>query len=193
MFSVYKLVLTVQKRRTLRNHKKAYQNAVRAIKLFTESNYYTVVAPVVTRMNINEIDYVLETAIQLGASAFKPSIFMPSGRGMNHIQDLYLPKGDIKGLMAKLATKKEEYKADIDIQIDAMYPETESNCGKNEGLDNANEAVGCSAGNTQVVFTATGTVVACPFLYDFVAGDLRRESLRSIWHNSSVLMKFRNL
>ncbi len=53
--------------------------------------------------------------------------------------------------------------------------------------------VGCSAGSTQLVITASGDVVACPFLYEFNAGNLRRDMLRTLWKTSPVLNRFRGL
>lgn len=179
----------------LRNKAGAYRKAVNAIKLFVEAGYYTVVAPVVTRINIQDIDAIIDTAASLGASAFKPSLFMPAGRGKTNQNELSLPKEEVRAIMSKLGMKQKEYEGDLQIHLETKYPTSGENiCSIREhGLCCKDAQVGCSAGNTQIVVTATGDIVACPFLYEFIAGNLRQDSLHKIWHTSKVLDTFRGL
>jgi radical SAM protein with 4Fe4S-binding SPASM domain len=159
----------------------AYDKAVRAIRSFVETGYFTVVAPVVTRMNIDQ-------------AAFKPSVFLPLGRGSENQDELRPPKDKFRRLIQTLKRKQTEYASQIEIELEAGYPESgSSDCNCLNDFPDGTAPVGCSAGNTQLVITADGNVVACPFLYDFVAGNLRRERLQSIWDNSAVLQSFRDL
>jgi radical SAM protein with 4Fe4S-binding SPASM domain len=177
-----------------RNQPGAYHKTVVAIKRLTDAGYYTVVAPVLTRVNIQDMDYVLETAIRLGASTFKPSLFLPSGRGKKNISSLLLSKAELKHYMKHLANLQKQYQDSIKIELAGMYPGLQpTDCEITEIHHNGNFWVGCPAGTTQIVITATGKVVPCSFLYDFVAGDLRKENLRTIWHHSRVLESFRKM
>jgi radical SAM protein with 4Fe4S-binding SPASM domain len=178
-----------------RNLSGAYQKAINAIKRLAEAGFYTVVAPVITKFNVHDMDHVFEKAVEEGASAFQPSLFMPAGRGKANMQDLILTSQEIKHYMARLMEKRKEYQNIIDIVLEGIYPGLQTDNGdetlKHTCIDNV--SVGCSAGNAQIVITASGKVVPCSFLYDFVAGDVRNEGLRSIWHYSPVLESFRNL
>jgi radical SAM protein with 4Fe4S-binding SPASM domain len=44
-----------------------------------------------------------------------------------------------------------------------------------------------------MVIAANGKVYACPFLYDFPAGDLRQESLADVWRHARIFKVFRNM
>ena len=83
----------------------------------------------------------------------------------------------------------------VQIHLEAKYPDFDENtCYLQKSYcTDRDSRVGCSAGNSQIVITATGDVVACPFLYDFSAGSLRRDSLQKIWHTSSILNTFRGM
>lgn len=179
----------------LRNKAGAYRQALNAVRLFVEAGYYTVVAPVVTQVNVDDMDDIIDTAASLGASAFKPSLFMPAGRGQLNVNTLALPKTRVRALMQRLTKKQIAFKDQLHIHLEAKYPTSDGNtCDYlNRYPCKKDSKIGCSAGKTQIVITATGEVVVCPFLYDFVAGSIRDHSLQHIWHTSDVLSTFRRL
>lgn len=179
----------------LRNKAGAWRKATHAIERFVEAGYYTVVTPVITRLNLQEIDALVDMAASLGASAFKPSLFMPAGRGEKNRCDLSVSKSEIQGLMSKLEMKQKAYGSDLEIHLESRYPTDGLGYNISPKIDSGAHSppVDCSAGNTQLVIRATGDVAVCPFVKGLPAGNLREDTLENIWHTSSVLKRFRSL
>jgi radical SAM protein with 4Fe4S-binding SPASM domain len=179
----------------LRNKAGAWRKAVQAIERFAEAGYHTVVAPVVTQQNFQEIEALVDIAASLGASAFKPTLFMPDEQREKDRPDFHVPKREIRGVMSKLEMKQKAFESNLQIQLESGFQIGSPDGGTSNKSDSRGHGkpVGCSAGHTQLVITASGDVAACPFLFGFSAGNLRRETLDSIWHTSPVLNRFRAL
>ena len=177
-----------------RGDKNAFERATAALKAFSDAGYWTLMSTAITRYNVNELEALVDLAVQCGASSFKPSPFIPIGRGKENVEELAITPLEIKNLAKTMLQKKEEYKDIIDMQIDGLFPwlfESRSESGSN--TTEYPSQVGCSAGVSDVVITPIGDVLPCSFLRDFVAGNLRENSLKDIWKNSEIFNVFRNL
>ena len=183
-----------QTHNAFRGDKNAFERATTALKTFSDAGYWTLMSTAITRYNVNELEALVDLAVQCGATSFKPSPFVPIGRGKENVEELAITPSEIKNLAKTMLRKKEEYKDVIDMQIDGLFPWLFEPCSA--GISNTIEGqsrVGCSAGVSDVVITPLGDILPCPFLRNFVAGNLRENSLKDIWNNSDVFNVFRNL
>lgn len=179
---------------TFRGRENSFEKAITALKAFSDAGYWTLMSTAITRYNLNEVEKLLDLAVSCGATSFKPSPFIPIGRGKENIEELAITPLEIKYLAKTMLRKKEEYKDIIDMQIDGLFPWLfESRSGGGSSTIEHPSQVGCSAGVSDVVITPTGDVLPCSFLRDFVAGNLRETSLKDIWKNSEIFNVFRNL
>ncbi len=179
-----------------RGGKNAFEKAVAALKAFSGAGYWTLMSTAITRYNVNELEQLVDLAIQCGASSFKPSPFIPIGRGKENFEELAITLSEIKNFAKTMLRKKKEYKDIIDMQIDGLFPWLFEPCSASASISNTiayPSQVGCSAGVSNVVISSLGEILPCPFLRNFVAGSLRENSLKSIWENSEIFNVFRNL
>ena len=182
-----------QTHNAFRGREKSFEKAVAALKAFSDAGYWTLMCTAITRYNVNELEALVDLAVRCGASSFKPSPFIPVGRGKENIEKLAITPLELKNLAKTMLQKKEAYKDIIDMQIDGLFPWLFESCGSRSNTIKGSSQVGCSAGVSEVVITPTGDVLPCPFLRDFVAGSLRGTSLKDIWKNSEIFDVFRNL
>jgi radical SAM protein with 4Fe4S-binding SPASM domain len=177
-----------------RGKKGSFAAAVRAVKLFREEGLPVSIAPVLTRLTHQDLEYVVELATDLGATGLKASLFLPTGRGRDNAAKLMLTPAEARASFRKLAELKERFAHQLMIAVEGSYPglnSGESGTGSHKSF--AGAAVGCPAGMTQMVIGANGMVYACPFLYDQPAGDLRREPLGKIWRQARIFKIFRQM
>jgi radical SAM protein with 4Fe4S-binding SPASM domain len=177
-----------------RKKRGAYKKSISALRLLAEAGYYTVVAPVLTKRNVGDLDHIIEAAIDVHAAAVTPSMFLPSGRGKTNRKNLALSSEEIRQCVSHLSDKQAELGNSLVVEMEGVYPDKYLNSESIKSCASEMQAnLGCSAGNTQAVITSTGKLVPCSFLYDFVAGDLRKNTLENIWMHSEVMNVFRNI
>jgi mycofactocin biosynthetic radical S-adenosylmethionine protein MftC len=172
----------------------SFAAAVRAIKLFREQGLPVSIAPVLTRLTHQDLEYLVELATDLGATSLKASLFLPTGRGRDNAEKLMLTPAEARASFRKLVDLKERFAHQLMIAVEGSYPglnSGESGTGSHKSF--AGAPVGCPAGVTQMVIGANGMVYACPFLYDQPAGDLRREPLAKIWRQARIFKIFRQM
>lgn len=178
-----------------RGKRGSFNAAVAAVRIFRSLGFNVSISSVLTAITHKDLDYLVNLAVELGATGFKTSLFLPTGRGRKNAQELMLPPDLAKEDYRKLLRLQDEYSSRLKIALEGVYP----------GLKNANHVpvetrdsgagseVGCPAGVTQLVIAANGMVYACPFLYTHPAGDLRKHSLTEIWRNANIFKIFRRM
>ena len=177
-----------------RGRKGSFRAAVRSIELFVQHRYQVTVAPVLTAMTHQDLEFLVQLAVDKGATSFKPSLFLPTGRGKENAQKLMLSPAKARADFQKLMQLQEIHKGKIKIAVDGSYPGLKGYQGFTSGGDSAAGAtVGCPAGVTQLVIAANGMITACPFLYGMPAGNLREKSLGQIWREARIFKVFRQI
>jgi radical SAM protein with 4Fe4S-binding SPASM domain len=177
-----------------RGRRGSFTKAVEALRRFSSEGYWTIVSVMMTKYNVNELQSILELAISLGATTFKLSSFIPIGRGKKNIDELLLSPLETKVIAKEMTELKKKFENKIQFEIDGTFPWLLENFPTSSGIINgSNLRVGCSAGRSQIVISPDGKVYPCPFLRDFVAGDLRRKRLEEIWRDSKIFNIFRNI
>jgi heme b synthase len=177
----------------------AFEAVVNAARLAREEGLEFQVNTTVTRLNIGQLEKILDLAISLGAVGFHPFLLVPTGRG--------------KG-MADLAIDPQEYERvlnwiyeqslDCRIQIKPtcaphyyrILRQREKQAGREVSVEthglNA-MTKGCLGGQAFAFLSHTGKVQICGFL-DLEAGDIRSSDFdfRRIWEHSELFAALRN-
>jgi len=177
-----------------RGRKGSFRAAVRAVELFVQSGFRVTVAPVLTAVTHQDLEFLVQLAVAKGATGFKPSLFLPTGRGRENARELMLSPAQARADFQKLKKLQDTHQGKIRIAIDGSYPGLSEHenfpCG---GESAAGARVGCPAGVTQLVIAANGLITACPFLYEMPAGHLREKPLAQIWREGRIFKVFRQM
>lgn len=134
--------------------------------------------------NFEELEDLLDFAADLGVESLRILRFVPQGRGETNKAYLMMNPEE----MATLIEKMKEYKrrTDIDVEIGSHLDFTFL-------LDDSTPS-GCEAGKTKCLVEPSGNILPCAVFKgrdDFVAGNIKSESLSQIWCESSVFDLFR--
>ncbi len=170
----------------------SFQTVVQAIKKFTESGIRVEVSTTVNALNLNELDDLIQLSLSLGAKSFKAIPFMPVGRGSN-AKYLKLTPEDMKVYVTTIYNLKKKYDKKIFVHTEETYSWLLDKPPEPTIFDSYAKNLNCAAGTTQLVISSNGLVFPCPFLHNFIAGDLRKEKLSKIWGESEILTKFREV
>lgn len=174
----------------------SYERSIKAIELLRDADYGVSISSAVTKQNIKEIPKIIDLAVDLGANLYKTTLFMPTGRGKDNAGKYELTSQEVKEFASMLDEKKKEIGDKITISNEEIYPwlmENSNKKGSNSFKSEDSSKIGCTAGNSSFYITADGKVTPCPFLRDFIAGDVRENNLKQIWDNSSTFDIFRNI
>ncbi len=178
-----------------RGKKGSFKAALAAVRTFCSLGFNVSISSVLTAMTHQDLDYLVTSAIELGATGLKTSLFLPTGRGHKNAQELRLSPAQAREDFRKLLRLQHQYGSRLKIALEGVYPGLNNNkpVPVNAGDSRAASEVGCPAGVTQLVIAANGMVYACPFLYGHPAGDLRKNSLLEIWHDADIFKIFRRM
>jgi radical SAM protein with 4Fe4S-binding SPASM domain len=174
----------------------AFDQAMTGISALKKGGFNIAISAVVHKKNIPEIPALIELAIHAGVALFKTTLFMPAGRGKHNELDLMLSPDDVKRFADLINEKKESVGSAITVSTEQIYPwlmkdDGRSKEGSSPPVDGSN--LGCTAGNSSFYITPDGKVAPCPFLRNFIAGDLRKQSARDIWRHSPTFDTFRTI
>lgn len=176
----------------IRGVNSSFQMAIQAIKKLIKSGIRVGVSSTINKLNLHELRSLIQYSISLGATSYKAIPFMPVGRGKK-ARSLTLSHEEMKEYVASLSKSKKEFRDQIHIYAEETYTWLLEDPPEHLPIANHIKNFSCVAGTSQVVISPTGLVFPCPFLHDFVAGDLRRETMDQIWNNSKVLTSFRQI
>lgn len=137
------------------------------------------------KINFDDRDELLRFAIELGASGFNLSEFVPTGKG-SHSMSLDLDKEQYK--VMKFWVKRKEHELGI-LGFISHHPHytiiTRPDLWFNDLY------VGCTAGIYDLGIRSNGDITPCP-LMSYKLGNIMEESIIHIWNNHPLLIKFRN-
>lgn len=178
----------------LRGDERSFDRAVDAVRMFSEAGYWTLVTTAVSRTNAWEVEAILDIAVEAGASAFKPSPFVPVGRAVENYEELRIGRGETMQLARRLFARRSNLPEHFQLQMDGVFPWLLAEaCVPPCGEIGTDDRVGCSAGHSQAVITPTGDVLPCAFLREHVVGNMLEEDLASIWANDVAFEPFRGM
>ncbi|MFX0095183.1 MAG: radical SAM protein [Candidatus Hodarchaeota archaeon] len=143
----------------------------------------------VIRSNLHELKACVELAYRVGAEAavFRP--LYPVGTAQQH-PELMPTFSEYMRALNELSNLKDINNGSFQFcNIHPWGPQT-----RLESQSLVYENFGCGAGNTVCSVSVSGDVSPCSFLSPkYIAGNIRKNSLEDIWHNSSVFKNIRSL
>jgi len=176
----------------IRGHSNSFQLAIEAIKRLIDSGIQVGISTTVNKWNLAELEDLIQLSLSVGASYFKPIPIMPVGRGKD-VNRLMLSPSETKDYVKFLLSQKSQYEDKLHIFAEETYSWLFQDPPEPHSFSTKMTHSTCAAGTSQLVFSPNGLVFPCPFLHDFVAGDLRVESVQQIWENSNILGQFREV
>jgi radical SAM protein with 4Fe4S-binding SPASM domain len=171
-----------------RGRKGAFDASCKTIRRLQEEGIAVSISTTVSAENIDDLDRIIDLAVDLGCRGLLANSFIPSGRGRQNTERLKLKMDDYYHLYKKLYDKSKELEGKLEISSDLCYPFLFSETLNEIIIDGP---MGCSAGHDIVCISSNGTVYACPFMRDFPLGNLMERPLKDIWNHAPVLETLR--
>jgi radical SAM protein with 4Fe4S-binding SPASM domain len=160
----------------------SYKKAIESISAAISAKLWTGIHFVPTKLNFREIGKAIEISNALGVSEFAILRFVPQGRGLMNREKLELSPEEYEELFYVLNKIK------LDSRIRIGHP---LNCFISDS-----ESSECIAGKSHCLIRPNGDVVPCPAFkqsVDYVAGNIKENSLINIWYNSETFEKLRTI
>lgn len=173
-----------------RGRRGAFEAACRNIRRMQDENINVSLSMTVTGQNIDEVEQVIDLALEMGCQGFFANAMLPVGRGKKIIHEHPLGADDYYRFYRTLVEKGKELRGRLEISGDMCFPFLFSSPRK--GMSTSG-SMGCSAGYDTLCIGADGIAYPCHFLHDFPLGDLTETSLMSLWKNSPALRDMRNV
>jgi heme b synthase len=183
---------------SFRKVKGAFDSALKGIEILKAAGIEFQINTTVTRHNANRIDKILEMVVELGAAAHHIFLLVPTGRARDMVnQEIDAPEYERllhwfyemrdKTSMHLKATCAPHYYRILRQEAHAKGEHVDF---EKYGLDAVTR--GCLAGTSFCFVSHDGIVQPCGYL-ELNCGDLKVSSFGSIWRNSEVFQKLRDL
>jgi heme b synthase len=176
----------------------AFAKILKGAAFLKEEGLFLHVNTTITRHNLSQIQAIVELSERLGARSMHFFLLIPTGCGKNiRIEDRISPQEAEEAVNFICA-----YYPVSPIPIKAVCAPFYFRIlqQRNKGLDLRYTRIpntlgiiwkGCLVGRRYVFISSSGNVYPCGYL-PLSAGNLRKESLRSIWENSVLFSDLRN-
>jgi radical SAM protein with 4Fe4S-binding SPASM domain len=180
---------------SIRNNKRSFERLTKTISRLTEENIPVSVISTITNKGLPDLENLYQYLVNCKVTDWQIQLVHPMGNATGHKNEVLISPGSILFLTEFIRKKRLEQ----NIRIYA---------GDNIGYYDENEMYlrnepgkfciwdGCKAGISVIGIDSDGDVKGCQSLYSkkFVEGNLRNESLESIWNkpeNFSYNRKFK--
>lgn len=173
-----------------RGRRGAFEAACRNIRRMREEDIDVSLSMTVTGRNIDEMEKVIDLALDLDCGGFFANVLLPVGRGKDIVQQHPLSADDYRRFYGTLVKKGKELQGQLDIATDMCFPFLFSRPADHVP---AFGRMGCSAGDNTLCIGADGTAYPCHFLHDFPLGNVLEMDIGSIWNDSPILRDMRAL
>ena len=160
-----------------------WEKATRGIKYAIDAGIPVTIRTTVYRENAHEASSLLEFAHDIGASIYAIRRVVPTGKGGS--VELLKPE-ELKVLFTTLANRAKE----LDMRLSLGDPF--SRFLLNEQEFEEGKVGGCSIGLNIMYIAQDGSVLLCPCLPVY-CGDVKRETVRSIWRDAEAFSIARSL
>ena len=193
-----------EKHDEFRGVKGAWDKAVTGIKnAVAERTYQVGLASTITRINFDELEELMNFAIELKVDKFFAFNFIPVGEGKNLIDiDLTQEQREkmlntlydyyIKERMVTLTTCPQYARVCMMKSKGQLAPTSHCTINKGEKTRLMAEFLGgCGVGRAYCAIQPDGIVTPCVYM-PIVVGDLKKQSFKEIWTTSKVLEELRS-
>ncbi|HUV38307.1 MAG TPA: radical SAM protein [Planctomycetota bacterium] len=202
--------VSAEKHDRFRGGKGYWQKAVDGIKACVAARekhghrFGVSLASTITQMNFDEMEDLISFAKELGCTSFYAFNFIPTGRAKS-VVDMDLTPDQREEMLRILY----DHMCSRDVGIITSAAQMSRKCVETSKLDGVfgtghygygpglNAMIlsqyigGCGAGRCYCAVQPDGRVTPCVFM-QLVVGDLRRQTLRHIWHRSNELKVLRD-
>lgn len=168
----------------------AWQKAIEGAKNCAESGLIFQFAPLVHSKNVEELPGIVECAKDMHANALEVFDFVQAGRGKGH-DEYELNAEQRKRVIRDIIRQQRE--GDLIFRVIALpqyWVMVEKTVPDDEIMMKFVRSC-CAAGIRYITILPNGDVIPCMVLQKKV-GNVRNESIRTIWHESTVLKALRN-
>ncbi len=162
----------------------AWQKAVEACKALRKNNVLVQVNTTLTQQNYNQIDDVMSLSEDIGVENFHLFFLVPTGRGTK-LADISPQK--YEDMITTTFARVSKHRLNVRPSCAPQF----MRIAKGMGLDMRQWIRGCIAGLYYCRIYPNGDVTPCPYL-PIKLGNVRQESFKEIWFNSSIFKALRN-
>ena len=186
-----------------RGMKGAWNLSIKGLRNAVELGFSTAMATTLTRMNVDEMDDILDLAEEIGVQRVIFFNFVPVGRGKD-IVEMDLDPAERERAMRKmfeeyrrrkiLVVSTAPYYGRVSLQMSSgrEVAPTHFYVGGDSGITALADFVGgCGAGRIYAGIQPNGDLIPCVFL-PIKVGNLREEAFWDIWTKSPLLRRLRD-
>jgi len=166
--------------------KGTYRRAVRGIKTLRELFEKTPITlhTVLMKPNLSELLTFVRCVQKMRANSWSVDFYRPVGSGAADCAKLALSAEEVRETFHTLQRLSENTSVKIEVP---HFPHRSQRKGIYRGF-------GCVGGNIYCHIDSSGNIYPCSFLTkDFKGGNIKAESLKSVWLNSAAFRRFRGL
>ncbi len=167
-----------------RGKKGSHEKAIAALAFLKQAGIETSISSVICRINIDDVDGLIDMAVSAGVSNINFHNFKCSGLGFTNKDVLDLTSEEWRDFYIKAIELKKTVK---NIRISLEDPIISLLGEKNEET----LVKGSVCGKLSLNIKSNGDITPCGFI-PVVIGNMCRDDLIEIWNNSPVLYKMRN-
>lgn len=182
-----------------------FKQCLRAIRLLSRYDINVSVSCVVSKMNVNDIEQVINLCKEEKVTRVAVSRLIPLGHNEQEMRDQVLEKQEYKKLMIKLYQAAQELIQNIEgghgvtylqMQRCDLWHLADEQKAIDEWLNVSIEnykimGTSCLAGFNQINILTNGDITPCR-RYPEVIGNIFADSLSRVWTGSTTLRNFRN-
>jgi radical SAM protein with 4Fe4S-binding SPASM domain len=162
----------------------AWERAVNACKALRDNNVLVQVNTTLTHDNYNQIDDIMTLAESIGVENFHLFFLVPTGRGVK-LTDISPQK--YEEMITNTFAKVHKHRLNVRPSCAPQF----MRIAQGMGLDMRQWIRGCIAGLHYCRIYPNGDVTPCPYL-PIKLGNVREQSFKDIWFNSTVFKNLRN-
>ncbi|MCA9508748.1 MAG: radical SAM protein [Myxococcales bacterium] len=180
---------------TIRANKGSFDSALQALKHLKENNIRISVNTNINRINMIELEEMYELFFALKISSWQVQITAPLGRAADRPHMLLQPY-DLLNIVPRIAKMKERAFKDGFLIMPGNnlgYFGPEESLLRSMRPEDSDHWLSCQAGKFIMGIESDGGLKGCPSLQSehYLAGNLRKNSLRDLWENSVTIKKHR--
>lgn len=168
----------------------SFDKNLKGIQNLIEEERNVLISTIVTRFNYKDVENIVLLGKKLGARQVRFNEVMYIGNAACYHQSLVMSireKFELLDKVKELRNKFDKFITGSILQILDIMQEIKRNPQERFPL----KIHSCGAATSKCAIRPDGWVVPCEILWDVKAGNLKKESLYDIWHNSAIMQSFR--
>lgn len=162
----------------------AFSSTIEGIKNLRKFSIPVTIQVAISKINSDNLENLIKLCRELDVDAINFFIVLPGGRAININSEIFTPS-EVEKFYEKLYFLKNEY-TDIkflhDSPLQCVYEII------NNVRPKLKKETSCLAGKTAVFIKENGDIIPCPY-FNYIMGNIKKESLKNIWLKSSIRNK----